>query len=135
MPSPESSGPPPRASVRILLVDDDPLITHLIVDTLNAEGYRVDTAANGLVALEKFQPGRYDVILSDLHMPELDGAGLYRALTERQGRPPDNMIFLTGTAGSSESHRVVQETRQPVLRKPFNLVDLVQLVRQTLKRK
>ena len=108
------------------------MVTQLIIDMLSLDGYDVDTAPNGLAALEKVQERRYDLILSDLHMPELDGAGLYRMLAQRQAQPPQKMIFLTGTAGASEAHRLLQDTGLPMLRKPFNLVELLAVVRKVL---
>ena len=132
MPTTGAPSPAPDARARILLVDDDPMLTQLITDMLSLDGYHVETAPNGVAALEKVQGRRYDLILTDLHMPELDGAGLYRELTRRQAHPPRKIIFLTGTAGESESHRVVQETGLPVLRKPFNIIELLELVRKVL---
>jgi two-component system NtrC family sensor kinase len=115
-----------------LLVDDDPTVTQLIIDVLNLGGYDVDTAPNGVAALEKVHGRRYDLILTDLHMPEMDGAGLYRELAKLQTHPPQKIIVLTGTAGTSEAHRLVQETGLPLLRKPFNLVELLEMVRKVL---
>lgn len=128
----EAPSPAPDARARILLVDDEPMVTQLITDMLSLDGYDVETAPNGIAALEKVQGRPYDLILTDLHMPELDGAGLYRELTRRQARPPRKIIFLTGTAGNSEAHRLVQDTGLPVLRKPFNVAELLELVRKTL---
>jgi CheY-like chemotaxis protein len=132
MPTAGAPSPAPDVDARILLVDDDPMITQLIIDMLSLDGYGVDTAPNGIAALEKVQARRYDLILTDLHMPEMDGAGLYRELAKRQTHPPQKIIFLTGTAGTSEAHRVVQETGLPLLRKPFNVVELLELVRKVL---
>jgi CheY-like chemotaxis protein len=127
---PTSTEPQPPA--RILLVDDDPLITQLLIDMLSLDGHDVDTAPNGIAALNKVQRRRYNLILTDLHMPELDGLGLYRELGRRQAHPQHKIIFLTGTAGASEAHRLVAETGLPLLRKPFNLVELLSLVRKVL---
>ena len=132
MPATGTPSRPPDVSARILLVDDDPVIAQLIIDMLRLDGHDADTAPNGLEALQKVQRRRYDLILSDLHMPELDGAGLYRELTKRQAHPPGKIIFLTGTAGASEAHHLVEESGAPVLRKPFNLVELLALVRKLL---
>ena len=132
MPTTGAPSPTPDARARILVVDDDPMITQLVTDMLSLDGYRVETVPNGVAALEKVQVRPYDLILTDLHMPELDGAALYRELTRRQAHPPRRIIFLTGTAGESEAHRLVQETGLPVLRKPFNVVDLLELVQKTL---
>jgi two-component system NtrC family sensor kinase len=132
MPTAEVLSPAPVVDPRILLVDDNPIVSQVLNDILSLDGYGVDTAPNGIAALEKMEGRRYDLILTDLHMPELDGAGLYRELAKRQTHPPQKIIFLTGTAGISESQRLVQETGLPVLRKPFNLVDLLELVRKVL---
>jgi CheY-like chemotaxis protein len=132
MPTTGAPSPTRDTRARILLVDDDPMIAQLIIDMLSLDGYDVETAPNGVAALEKVQGRRYDLILTDLHMPELDGAGLYRELTRQQAHPPQKIIFLTGTAGSSEAHRLVQETGLPVLRKPFNIIELLELVRTVL---
>ena len=132
MPTTGAPSPTPDARARILVVDDDPMMTQLVTDMLSLDGYRVETVPNGVAALEKVQVRPYDLILTDLHMPELDGAALYRELTRRQAHPPRRIIFLTGTAGESEAHRLVQETGLPVLRKPFNVVDLLELVQKTL---
>jgi len=132
MPTTGAPSPAPEPRARILVVDDDPMITQLVTDMLSLDGYHVETAPNGVAALAKVQGQPYDLILTDLHMPELDGAALYRELTRRQAHPPGRIIFLTGTAGESETHRIVQETGLPLLRKPFNVADLLELVRKTL---
>ena len=132
MPTAEVLSPAPVVDARILLVDDNPIVSQLIIDILSLAGYGVDTAPNGIAALEKMEGRRYDLVLTDLHMPEMDGAGLYRELAKRQTHPPQKIIFLTGTAGTSEAHRLVQDTGLPVLRKPFNLVELLELVQKVL---
>jgi CheY-like chemotaxis protein len=126
-PSHDSPAPP-----RILIVDDDPLITELVIDMLGLEGYDVDTATNGIEALRKLERQRYDLIITDLHMPKLDGSGFYRELAQRKLHSLKRIIFLTGTTGGSEEHRFVQESGVPVLLKPFNVSELIELVRRRL---
>jgi len=133
MPNNQAPPPAPGSPARILVVDDDPLVIQLIIDTLSVEGYEVDSAENGVAALEKIRHATFDLILSDLHMPQLDGVGLYRALTERNDRPLTKFIFLTGSVGSSELHRFLNETGLPLLRKPFNLAELQRVVREALE--
>ena len=132
MSSPEDSSPTPPARARILLVDDDPLITDLVVDMLGLDGHDVDTAGNGIEALSMLESGRYDLIVSDLHMPKMDGAAFYRELGRRHAHPLHKVIFLTGTTGTSEEHREVQRSGAPVLLKPFNVAELIELVRRLL---
>jgi CheY-like chemotaxis protein len=113
---------PPRA--RVLVIEDEPTVAQMMVDVLEADGHEVETAANGLLALEKIQKRPYDVILSDLRMPELDGVGVYRAL--ERGRPAllSRLIFITGSTEQPEYSGFLSRTRIPVLAKPFNVVDL-----------
>ena len=132
MTTPEGSSPAPKPRARILIVDDDPLISELVVDMLAMDGYEVDTAPNGLDALDKLQNQRYDLIVTDLHMPKLDGSGFYRELSQRKVHSLKRIIFLTGTTGVSEEHRLVQESGVPILLKPFNVVELIELVRRLL---
>ena len=124
---------PPPIHARILLVDDDPLITELVVDMLGMEGYQVDTAPDGIEALRRLESQRYDLIITDLHMPKLDGSGFYRQLTERRTHPLTKIIFLTGTTGTSREHDLIRASGVPILLKPFNVVELVELVRRMLR--
>jgi two-component system, cell cycle sensor histidine kinase and response regulator CckA len=124
---------PSPVHARILLVDDDPLITELVVDMLGMEGHQVDTAPDGIEALRRLESQRYDLIITDLHMPKLDGSGFYRALAERRTHPLKKIIFLTGTTGSSTEHRFIQESGVPILLKPFNVADLLALVHRLLR--
>ncbi len=128
----DNPSPASPARARILLVDDDPMITELVVDMLGIEGYDVDTATNGIEALQKLERQRYDLIITDLHMPKLDGSGFYRELAQRKLHSLKRIIFLTGTTGASDEHRFVQESGVPVLLKPFNVSELIELVRRLL---
>lgn len=115
---------------RILVVDDEPLIADMMVDMLTAEGYQVDTAANGRLALEKIGEQSYELILSDLLMPELDGFELYRELERCRPDLLRRMIFVSGT---TEQYRgFLEESRVPILPKPFELEDLRQITERAL---
>src|SRR6266849_243088 len=105
---------------RILVVDDEPFIVQLVADMLSEEGYEVDTAANGLLALEHIEKRPYDLILSDLRMPELDGLALYRELERRWPDLLRRIIFVSGTIEQPEYRSFLQETGVPVLPKPFD---------------
>jgi len=127
MMSPEPPLPP-----RALVVEDELRVAQLVAEVLEAEGYEVDTAANGLLALEKIEAHAYDLIVSDLRMPELDGRGLYRELERRQPALLSRLLFVSGAADQPEYRRFLAETAVPVLSKPFALVDLQQVTRRVL---
>lgn len=86
---------PPR--LKILVADDDEISRRLIARQLNALGYTaVDCAENGRIALERSLANRYDVLFTDLAMPEIDGSELVRALRARGERFP--VVALSATA-------------------------------------
>ena len=116
---------PARArSPRILVVDDEPFVAQLLVETLVGDGYEVDTAANGLLALEQIKRHSYDLILSDLRMPDLDGLALYRQLELRRPDLLRRMIFISGTIEDPKYRKFLEHAGVPVLPKPFHLDDL-----------
>ena len=125
----------PSAKTRrqfILVIDDEPLVAGVIADTLMSVGYEVETAKNGREALEKIAACSYDLILSDLRMPKMDGAALYWALQLRHGAAMPRMIYVTGQAHSLDYAGFLAASRVPVLPKPFSPDDLRQAVRQAL---
>lgn len=118
---------------RILVVDDEPLVTLLIAEALALEGHEVDTAKNGREALERISACAYDAILSDLRMPELDGVGLYRELDQRNPGLLRRIAFVSGTTQPVEYASFLEETGVPVLRKPFAIDALQRLVQRLLQ--
>jgi len=118
---------------RILVVDDEPLVTILIAETLTLEGHDVDTAKDGQEALEKVSACAYDAILSDLRMPVLDGVGLYRGLDQQHPGLLRRIAFVSGTTEPVEYASFLEETGVPVLHKPFDIEDLQQLVQRLLQ--
>ncbi len=138
--SPGGGWPPPvdhmpSAKTRrpfILVIDDEPLVAGVIVETLVLVGYGVETAKNGREALEKIAACAYDLILSDLRMLELDGVGLYRELERHAPRLLRRLIFLSGTTDSAEYVRFLEGTGALVLCKPFDIDTLQRVVRQLL---
>ena len=129
--------PMPTAEARracILVIDNEPLVVALMTDILGLEGYEVETAKNGREALEKIAARSYDVILSDLRMPELDGVGLYRALEKQHPSLLRRLAFVSGTTEPPEYASFLQRTGATVLSKPFALTDVHQLVQGLLQK-
>jgi CheY-like chemotaxis protein len=121
-------GPRPQ----ILVVDDEPVIAQLVADILAAEGYDIDTAPNGIVALERIAGKVYDLILSDLRMPELDGLGFYHELEQERPELLRRFVFITGTSEHPDYQGFLDEVRVPVLKKPFDMIELQRVARETL---
>lgn len=117
----------------ILVVDDEPEVAGMLADLLSADGQQVETAANGVMALEKLGERAYDLIVSDLRMPELDGPGLYREVERRHPQFLQRLIFLTGDALSPEILEFLERIRTPTVSKPFTLEAVRRVVQRVLR--
>ena len=102
----------------ILVIDDEPSIVRGLTRLLHRDGYRVATARNGRDALAQLQGQCYDVILSDLRMPELDGRAFYALLRQHCPALGARVIFLTGVSDEAENQAFLAQCGQPWLRKP-----------------
>ena len=122
--------PHPRGT--ILIVDDEPGIVRALARLLSRDGYRVETASNGRHALARLQRQCYDVILSDLRMPELDGRGLYACLRRAYGPLHRRVIFFTGDCSTS-SREFLEQSGQPWVRKPCTITAVRCAIEQVLR--
>jgi CheY-like chemotaxis protein len=116
----------------ILVVDDEEAVRELIADVLGGHGYEVELATDGHDALRRCEQGRYDLILSDLRMPQMDGAALYQALQDKYGSAMPRMIFVTGQAHALDYAGFLGMAAVPVVAKPFTVEDLRKAVTQVL---
>jgi len=112
----------------ILVIDDAPSFVRTLAMLLRREGYTVETADTGNRALARLEKQRYDVILCDLRMPELDGPGLYRTLAARQPQLCRRFIFLTGDTLSPETRMFLERAGVPRLAKPFTAAEVRRVV-------
>jgi signal transduction histidine kinase/CheY-like chemotaxis protein len=125
-PAPEAS--PPSQTHAILIVDDEAGIRSALAYLLRRDGHKVETAANGHLALAKLEECAFDLVLCDLRMPELDGPGLYRALAARQPQLCRRFIFLTGDTLSPETRMFLERAGVPRLAKPFTAAEVRRVV-------
>jgi CheY-like chemotaxis protein len=129
----QSSTTDARRCACILVVDDEPFVAGVIADVLGLEGYEVETAKNGREALERIAARSYDLILCDLQMPDLDGAGLYRELERQQPSLLQRLAFVSGSTEVPEYASFCERTAVTLLSKPFALADLHRLVHRLLQ--
>ena len=110
---------------RILVVDDEPTIREMFSDILTLEGHEIDTAQNGVNALDKIMHhSEYDLIIADLKMPILDGPDLYESLKEISPAYEKKIIFATGDVISKSSREFLKKTGSPFIAKPFGIEDV-----------
>jgi CheY-like chemotaxis protein len=118
---------------RILVVDDEPDVAGVLVDLLQAEGYELDIALNGAEALKKLEQRPFDVILTDTKMPVLDGQGFFTELERRHPELRRRVAFVTGDVLHADKRAFLQQTGVPTLEKPFQLDQILRVVRQLLQ--
>jgi two-component system sensor histidine kinase/response regulator len=125
-PSARGGGSAPSRG-RILVVDDDAINVRVAVMILERLGYRSDVAGNGREALEALAVIRYDLVLMDCHMPELDGYEATEALRRREaetGQPRTKVVALTASAMVDEQARGYASGMDDYLAKPIQLAQL-----------
>jgi two-component system NtrC family sensor kinase len=109
-------------------VDDEPGIVEVLKEVLGGNGYAVETANNGADALNRISAGRFDLIISDLCMPEMDGQQLYKTIRESHPHLAERMIFVTGDTVSGNSRAFLEWTGNRWFSKPFNIKEIERVV-------
>jgi len=113
---------------RLLIVDDEPGIVDVLQEVLRSSGYRVDTASNGAEALDRIASQDYDLVISDLCMPEMNGEKLHAAIREHYPQLLDRIIFVTGDTVSPGSRHFLEQSGARWLSKPFNISEIERVV-------
>ncbi|MDY6843240.1 MAG: diguanylate cyclase [Thermodesulfobacteriota bacterium] len=120
-------------SVRILIVDDDKLLRDVLVEALELNNYLTDTAEDGLDALNKINSTAYDIVITDIKMPRMNGLELIKEV-KKQNKDTD-LIVMTGYASVDSAIESMKNGAIDYLVKPFNL-DLIEIViNKTLENK
>jgi len=123
----------PRPAIRrILIVDDEPLISSTLQEILQVDGHRVDVAESGKAALALIANTRYDLVVTDLRMPDLDGPGLYDALRESHPGLARRMIVITGDTLNTGASAFLRDSGLRVIEKPFSPGDVTRAVAAAL---
>jgi two-component system response regulator HydG len=119
-------------TARVLVVDDDAAIRYTLRGILEHAGVAVEEAPDGVVALEKLDAASFDLVISDLRMPRIDGFELLRKVRERGASAP-RMILIT--AHGSERHAVeaIKGGAYDYFRKPFEMDELNVVVGRALE--
>jgi len=116
-------------SSKILLVDDDELTRRMMGLVMSNKGYDLDTAANGIEAIEAVQSQSYDIVLMDLQMPLMDG---FEATAEIRNWEADSrhtpIVALTAMLYGDEKQRCLNSGMDDCILKPFSMEMLFNLI-------
>ena len=115
---------------RILVVDDEVKICHLIEGLLRQEGYEVDVSDSGIEALKMLKRGDYRMLLTDLKMPGIDGLELISKA--KKICPEILVIMVTGYATIDTAVQSLKNGVDDYITKPFNIFELKKAVKKVL---
>ncbi len=132
VPSAQAPGATLRAERgRVMVVDDEPAVANVAREVLSGIGYEVDVCEGGRAALERFGPDRYDLVLLDITMPDVDGVEILHRM--RQLDPRVRVLLMTGHASDIVRERLRGYPDVRILSKPFSNERLASAVRRTLR--
>lgn len=116
---------------RILIVEDEAEIANLLAEVLGKD-YHVRWAKNGDEALNFIKDGDFDLIISDIRMPGLDGIALYHRLRELDPSYLKKIIYSTGVTCDDRTRKFLLESKIDYIKKPFRLSDILELIKKKL---
>jgi PAS domain S-box-containing protein len=119
-PAGEDAVEPAREHTRtVLVVDDEPEIRDMLAEILRGADHDVTTAASGREALQRIAAQRYDIVVTDIRMPDLDGRALFQQIRDRWPRLATRVVFVTGDTLTPALREFVTHSGRPVIEKPF----------------
>lgn len=120
-----------RADPNILVVDDDPGIHKILTAVLGSNQWQIESAYNGLEGLDRIRARTYDLVITDLRMPGMDGLELLHSI--RQIRPNTKVMVMTGESTPDHIIRSIREQAFSYFSKPFSAGAVVDMIAHALK--
>jgi len=108
---------------RVLVIDDEEMILDFLVEVLHADGFDVDTAADGEAALKRLRQKQYDLALCDWKMPGLNGQKLFERVKTEDPSAAKRFVFMTGDIINEQAEAFLKENRRVCLCKPFSVAE------------
>ncbi|MGD9578640.1 MAG: response regulator, partial [Syntrophorhabdus sp.] len=118
---------------QILIVEDDRKMRLALREIMTNEGYVVDTVETGEAALGRADGNGYDLVITDLKLPGIDGMDVLRAI--RKSRPETSVVIITAYATVDTAVEAMREGAEDYISKPFNLDEIRLIVRKVLEKK
>ena len=128
------SSPPGRLR-SALIIDDEQEVAGALGDILARFGFAATAVHSGAAAQSLLAAASFDLIVSDLRMPDIDGPALFAWLTRTRPDLIEAVTFSTGDTLSSAAARFLQTAQRPFMEKPFTLTDVAALIAAVDKRR
>ena len=120
----------PSRPRKVLVVDDENPMRELLTQLLHSDGYAVMTAGSGREALDLIARDKYDLVITDIKMPDIDGPAFLAELRRTNSPLSDRILFITGDIMSAATLGFLEKCGSPWIAKPFELT----VVRDTVRR-
>ena len=117
-------------AIQLLYADDEPALRELVQNHLSLEGYDVETAADGVEAVKMLNKKAYDLVLLDVHMPQMDGVEVLKYMKSKGMK--SRLIMLTGDADPRIVSQCAKYGAMDYLTKPYNYHELVEAIDRVL---
>ncbi len=117
---------------KILVVEDEPVISRICMRTLTGEGFEVDIAANGSLAEGMLKNKEYNLILIDIRTPVMNGKQLYRSINDNHPDLADRVIFTTGDLLAGDTKSFLEQSGRLFLPKPFTPDELKTAIKKAM---
>ncbi len=118
---------------RVLVLDDNTMLTQMLGSMLDIYGYQAATANAGEEALELLAFEHFDVVVSDLRMPGMDGQEFYRRAVAAHPELARRVVFLTGFSVGPGARQFIEATACPLLTKPCSLQNVQEIIADLLQ--
>lgn len=122
-----------RESKRILIVDDERDLRDLFADMLTLSGHQISTASNAFDAFAVLRSGLFDLVISDVNMPKIDGQRFYMYAVEEYPYLKDRFLFVTSCI-TEEFNNFIKRFGLNCMEKPLKLADFSRQVNMLLMR-
>ena len=130
----QQTGRNPEGSLRILVVDDEISLLDAIVEQITRLGYSADGYSNARQAIDTLMTDAFDIILTDIRMPDLDGPAFYEEVIAKKPLLRDRFIFITGDSLNQRASRFIKNTNALCLDKPFRISELDEAISEIIRR-
>jgi CheY-like chemotaxis protein len=131
---PVSRPTPVPKGLNVLVIDDEPHIQHYMTATLESWGHRVVVARDGAEGLARSSAEPFDLIVSDLRMPQLGGREMFEQLKAHHPEVARRVVFSTGDTVRGDTLAFLESLSRPYLRKPFTLGELRAVLADAVER-
>ena len=119
-------------SPAVLIVEDEAALASAMAEAFGDAGFLVDRAGDGEEAMARLEGGHYDLIISDLKMPRMDGIQLLGALRAQHPEMAGRIMFVTGDVIGTDAERFLADSRCRWLAKPFRLSELLRIAKEVM---